>query len=119
MAEEITEPLSIISQQSWLISLETVSRTLVLGKIMEQIILSAIMWHLEDNQGSGPASLCLGYLTSLIFYDKKLGEECTKKILVQQLHNQVIEQQQVHEARIYMAISQLVSYHFPKLNGGI
>lgn len=25
--------------------------TLMLGKVMEQIILSAIMWHVQDNQG--------------------------------------------------------------------
>ena len=31
----------------------------VLGKVMEQIILSAIMWHVQDNWGISPASMGL------------------------------------------------------------
>jgi len=75
LAEELAKPLSIIFQQSWLTgevpdncSLANVTRiyrkgrkedpekyrpvslTLVLGKIMEQFILSAIMQHVHDNQ---------------------------------------------------------------------
>ncbi|KAK4816287.1 hypothetical protein QYF61_014585 [Mycteria americana] len=52
-----------------------VSLTSVLGKLMEQIILSAITWHVEDNQGIKPSQhgfrkgrSCLTNLIS--FYDK-------------------------------------------------
>ncbi|GAB0178592.1 mitochondrial enolase superfamily member 1 [Grus japonensis] len=77
LMEVLTKPLSIIYQQSWLTgevlvdcrlanampiykkgqkedprNYKPVSLTSVLGKVMEQIILSAIMWHVQDNQGS-------------------------------------------------------------------
>ncbi|GAB0187582.1 mitochondrial enolase superfamily member 1 [Grus japonensis] len=52
-----------------------VGLTLVLGKVMEQIILSAIMWHVQDNQVIRPSQhgfmkgrSCLTNLIS--FYDK-------------------------------------------------
>ncbi|KAK4830948.1 hypothetical protein QYF61_014407 [Mycteria americana] len=52
-----------------------VSLTLMPGKLMEQIILSAITWHVEDNQGIKPSQhgfrkgrSCLTNLIS--FYDK-------------------------------------------------
>ncbi|KFQ84226.1 hypothetical protein N337_02090, partial [Phoenicopterus ruber ruber] len=75
LAETLTKPLSIAYQQSWLTrevpvdwrlanviliykkgrkedpgSYRPVSLTSVLGKVMEQIILSAIMQHVQDNQ---------------------------------------------------------------------
>ncbi|RMC06314.1 hypothetical protein DUI87_15745 [Hirundo rustica rustica] len=51
------------------------SLTSVLGKDMEQTILSAIMWHKWSNQGIRPSQHGFGngrlYLTNLIcFYDK-------------------------------------------------
>ncbi|GAB0195089.1 mitochondrial enolase superfamily member 1 [Grus japonensis] len=52
-----------------------VSLTLMLGKVMEQIILSAIMWHIQDNQVIRPSQhgfmkgkSCLTNLIS--FYNK-------------------------------------------------
>ncbi|GAB0209602.1 mitochondrial enolase superfamily member 1 [Grus japonensis] len=101
LAEALTKPLSIIYQQSWLTgevpvdwSLENVtpihkkdqredsenyrpvSLTLVPGKIMEQIILSAIMRHVQDTQVIRPSQhgfvkgrSCLNNLIS--FYDKE------------------------------------------------
>ncbi|GAB0197912.1 hypothetical protein GRJ2_002256600 [Grus japonensis] len=82
LVEVLTKPLSIIYQQSWLTqevpvdwrlanvmpihrkgqkedpgNYRPVSLTLVLGKVMEQIILSVVMWHIQDNQG--PASMGL------------------------------------------------------------
>ncbi|GAB0204856.1 mitochondrial enolase superfamily member 1 [Grus japonensis] len=75
LVEVLTKPLSIIYQQSWLArevpvdwrlanvmpiykkgwkedpgNYRPVSLTLVLGKVMEQIIPSAITWHLQDNK---------------------------------------------------------------------
>ncbi|KFP51686.1 hypothetical protein N323_04174, partial [Cathartes aura] len=75
LAEVLTQPLSIICQQSWLTrevpvdwrlanvtpiykkdrkedlgNYRPVSLTFVLGKVMEQITLSAITWHVQDNQ---------------------------------------------------------------------
>ncbi|GAB0175842.1 mitochondrial enolase superfamily member 1 [Grus japonensis] len=76
----LTKPLSIIYQPSWLTgevpvdwrlanvmpihkkgrkedpgNYRPVSLTLVLGKVMEQIILSAIMWHVQDNKVVKPS----------------------------------------------------------------
>ncbi|KAK4810576.1 hypothetical protein QYF61_007313 [Mycteria americana] len=80
LADVLTKPLSIIYQQSWLTgevpadwrlanvtpifkkgqkedpgNCRPVSLTSVLGKLMEQIILSAITRHVEDNQGIKPS----------------------------------------------------------------
>ncbi|KAK4810556.1 hypothetical protein QYF61_004519 [Mycteria americana] len=80
LADVLTKPLSIIYQQSWLTgevpadwrlanvtpiykkgqkedpgNYRPVSLTSVPGKLMEQIILSAITWHVEDNQGIKPS----------------------------------------------------------------
>ncbi|KAK4830060.1 hypothetical protein QYF61_008398 [Mycteria americana] len=100
LADVLTKPLSIIYQQSWLTgevpadwrlanvtpifkkgrkedpgNYRPVSLTSVLGKLMEQIILSAITRHVEDNQGIKPSQhgfrkvrFCLTNLIS--FYDK-------------------------------------------------
>ncbi|KAK4816589.1 hypothetical protein QYF61_018637 [Mycteria americana] len=100
LAEVLTKPLSIIYQQSWLTgevpadwrlanvtpifkkgrkedprNYRPVSLTSVPGKLMEQIILSAITQHVEDNQGIKPSQhgfrkgrSCLTNLIS--FYDK-------------------------------------------------
>ncbi|KAK4829480.1 hypothetical protein QYF61_004770 [Mycteria americana] len=100
LADVLTKPLSIIYQQSWLTgevpadwrlanvtpifkkgrkedagNYRPVSLTSVPGKLMEQIILSAITWHAEDNQGIKPSQhgcrkgrSCLTNLIS--FYDK-------------------------------------------------
>ncbi|KAK4822388.1 hypothetical protein QYF61_014158, partial [Mycteria americana] len=100
LADVLTKPLSIIYQQSWLTgevpadwrlanvtpifkkgrkedlgNYRPVSVTLVLGKLMEQIIPSAITQHVEDNQGIKPSQhgfrkgrSCLTNLIS--FYDK-------------------------------------------------
>ncbi|KFO06870.1 hypothetical protein N312_03050, partial [Balearica regulorum gibbericeps] len=75
LAEVLTKPLSIIYQQSWLTgevpidwklanvppiykkgqkedlgNYRLVSLTSLLAKVMEQVILSAIMQHVQDNQ---------------------------------------------------------------------
>uniref|UniRef100_A0A493TXW6 Reverse transcriptase domain-containing protein n=1 Tax=Anas platyrhynchos platyrhynchos TaxID=8840 RepID=A0A493TXW6_ANAPP len=80
LAEELAKPLSIIYQQSWLSgevpvnwrlanvtpiykkgqkvdpgNYRPVSLTSVPGKLMEQIILSVIMWHLQGNQTIRPS----------------------------------------------------------------
>ncbi|KAK4806171.1 hypothetical protein QYF61_001094 [Mycteria americana] len=100
LADVLTKPLSIIYQQSWLTgevpadwrlanvtpifkkdrkedlgNYRPVSLTSVPGKLMEKIILSAITWHVENNQGIKPSQhgfrkgrSCLTNLTS--FYDK-------------------------------------------------
>ncbi|KAK4810956.1 hypothetical protein QYF61_013364, partial [Mycteria americana] len=100
LADVLTKPLSIIYQQSWLTgevpadwrlanvtpiykkgrkedlgNYGPVSLTSVPGKLMEQIILSAITWHIENNQGIKPSQhgfrkgrSCLTNLIS--FYDK-------------------------------------------------
>ncbi|GAB0205013.1 mitochondrial enolase superfamily member 1 [Grus japonensis] len=79
LVEVLTKPHSIIYQQSWLTREVPVdwslaimmpiykksqkegpgnyspgSLTLVLGKVMEQIILSAITWHIQGNQAIRP-----------------------------------------------------------------
>ncbi|KAK4821664.1 hypothetical protein QYF61_027132 [Mycteria americana] len=100
LADVLTKPLSIIYQQSWLTgevpvdwrlanvtpifkkgqeedpgNYRPVSLTSVPGKLMEQNILSAITWHVENNQGIKPSQhgfrkhrSCLTNLIS--FYDK-------------------------------------------------
>ncbi|KAK4826432.1 LOW QUALITY PROTEIN: hypothetical protein QYF61_009129 [Mycteria americana] len=100
LAEELTKPLSIIYQQSWLTgevpadwrlanvtpifkkgqkedpgNYRPVSLTSVPGKLMEQIILSAITRHVENNQGIKPSQhgfrkgrSCL--TNHISFYDK-------------------------------------------------
>ncbi|KAK4829718.1 hypothetical protein QYF61_006093 [Mycteria americana] len=98
--EVLTKPLSIICQESWLIrevpvdwrlanvipiykkgqkedlgSHRPVSLSSVPGKVMEQIILSAITRHVENNQGIRPSQHAFrkgrSCLTNLIyFYDK-------------------------------------------------
>ncbi|KFW91892.1 hypothetical protein N336_03720, partial [Phalacrocorax carbo] len=75
LAEVLTKPLSILYQQSWITgevpvdwrlanvipiykkgqkedagNYRPVSLTMVPGKVMEQIVLSAIMQHVQDNQ---------------------------------------------------------------------
>ncbi|KAK4827193.1 hypothetical protein QYF61_015221 [Mycteria americana] len=51
-----------------------VGLTSVLGKVMEQIILSAITWHVQDNQVIRPSQHGFmkgrSCLTDVIFYDK-------------------------------------------------
>ncbi|KAK4825642.1 hypothetical protein QYF61_001427 [Mycteria americana] len=100
LADVLSKPLSIIYQQSWLTgevpadwtlanvtpiykkgqkedpgNYRPVSLTSVPGKLMEQIILSAITWHVENNQGIKPSQhgfrkgrSCLTNLIS--FYNK-------------------------------------------------
>ncbi|KAK4828106.1 hypothetical protein QYF61_023468, partial [Mycteria americana] len=100
LADVLTKPLSLIYQQSWITgevpadwrlanvtpifrkgrkedpgNYRPISLTLVPGKLMEQIILSAIARHVEDNQGIKPSQhgfrkgrSCLTNLIS--FYDK-------------------------------------------------
>ena len=98
--EVLTKPLSVIYQLSWLTrevplgwklanvtpiykkgwkedvgNYRPVSLTLVPGKVMEQIILSAITWHVQDNQvirpSQHPFMKSRSCLTNLIsFYDK-------------------------------------------------
>ena len=100
LVEVLTKPLPIIYQQSWLTgevpvdcrlakvntiykkgwkedpgSYRPVSLTSVLGKVMEQIILSAITWHVQDNQATRPSqhrfTKSKSCLTNMIsFYDK-------------------------------------------------
>ncbi|PKU43421.1 rna-directed dna polymerase from mobile element jockey-like [Limosa lapponica baueri] len=98
LTEVLTNPLSIIFQQSWLTkevpvdwrlsnvtpiykkgqkedsgNYRPVSLTLVLGKVMEQIILSAMVWHMQDNRVIRPSQhgFMRSCLTNLIsFYDK-------------------------------------------------
>ncbi|KAJ7423011.1 hypothetical protein WISP_35509 [Willisornis vidua] len=80
--KELTDPLSILYQQScptrevpddqrsasmmpiykkgWKEDLGNYrpdSLTSVLGKVMEQILLSAIIWYMQDNQGTRPHSI--------------------------------------------------------------
>ncbi|GAB0177643.1 mitochondrial enolase superfamily member 1 [Grus japonensis] len=100
LVEVLTKPLSIIYQQCWLTgevpvdwklanvtsiykkgweedlgNCRPISLTSVPGKVMEQIILSAIMWHIHYNQvirasqyGFMKGGSCLTNLIS--FYDK-------------------------------------------------
>ncbi|GAB0184487.1 mitochondrial enolase superfamily member 1 [Grus japonensis] len=100
LALVLTKPLAIICQQSWIArevpvdwrlpnvtpiykkgqkedpsNYRSVSLTSVLGKVMEQVILSAITRHIQDNQAIRPSQhgfmkgrSCLANLIS--FYDK-------------------------------------------------
>ncbi|KAK4818715.1 hypothetical protein QYF61_018694 [Mycteria americana] len=100
LAEALTKPLSILYQQSWLTgevpvdwglanvtpiykkgrkedpgNYRPISLTSVPGKVMEQIILSAITWHVQDNQVIRPSQhgfrkgrSCL--TNPISFYDK-------------------------------------------------
>ncbi|GAB0181608.1 mitochondrial enolase superfamily member 1 [Grus japonensis] len=100
LAEVLAKPLSIIYQQSWLTrevpvdwrlanvmplhkkgqkenlgNYRPVTLTLVPGNVMEQIILSAIRWHVQDNQVIRPSQHGFmkgrSRLTHLIsFYDR-------------------------------------------------
>ncbi|KAJ7415338.1 hypothetical protein BTVI_38494 [Pitangus sulphuratus] len=105
LVEELTKLLSIIYQQSWLTgkvpddwklanvtpinkkgckedlgNSRPVSLTSELGKVMEQIILSAITQHLHDGQGIRASQhgfrKCRSCLTNLIsFYDQEAEHE--------------------------------------------
>ena len=80
LVELLTKPLSIIYQQSWLTrevpvdwklanvipihkkgwkedagNYRPVSVTLLSGKVIEHIVLSAITWHVQDNQVIRPS----------------------------------------------------------------
>ncbi|GAB0183634.1 mitochondrial enolase superfamily member 1 [Grus japonensis] len=88
--EVLTKPLSNIYQQSWLtrevpvdwklVNLPPIymkedlgnyrpaSLILVLGKVMEQIILSAITWHIQDNQVIRPSQH--GFMKGSIVLEK-------------------------------------------------
>ncbi|PKU44208.1 rna-directed dna polymerase from mobile element jockey-like [Limosa lapponica baueri] len=93
LVKVLTKPLYIIYQQSWLTgevavdwkltnvmsthkkgqkedprNCRPVSLTLVLRKVMEEIILSAFTWPVQDNQVSRTSQVSC--LTNLIFYDK-------------------------------------------------
>ncbi|GAB0178708.1 mitochondrial enolase superfamily member 1 [Grus japonensis] len=99
LVEVFIKPLSIICQQSWKTrevpidwrfatvmpiykkgqkedpgNYRPVSLTLVLGKAMEQISLSAITWYVQDNEMIRPSQHWFikgrSCLTNLIFYDK-------------------------------------------------
>ena len=100
LAEVLTEPLSIIYQQSWLTgevpvdwrlanvmpiykkgwkadprNFRPVGLTSVLGKVMEQTTLSGVTGHVQDNQAIRPSQHGFmkgrSCLTNLIsFYDK-------------------------------------------------
>ncbi|KAK4815646.1 hypothetical protein QYF61_005208 [Mycteria americana] len=112
LAEELTKPLSIIYQQSWITgevpadwrlanvtpvfkkgrkedpgNYRPVSLTSVPGKLMEQIILSAITWHVENNQGIKPSQHGFrkgrSSLTNLIsFYDKNWLDGWAQRVVV-------------------------------------
>ncbi|GAB0187524.1 mitochondrial enolase superfamily member 1 [Grus japonensis] len=104
LAEVVTKPLSIIDQQSWLTgevpiywklanvmpiykkgqkedpgNYRPVTLTSVPGKVMEQIILSVITWHIQDRHNQEIRPSQHGFmkgrscLTNLISYDKKLA----------------------------------------------
>ncbi|KAJ7406998.1 hypothetical protein WISP_129591 [Willisornis vidua] len=101
LAEELAKLLSIIYQQSWLTeevldnwkmanvmaihkkgqkedlgNYRPVSLPSVPGKVMEQIILSAITWHLQDRQGIRPSQHRFrrgrSCLTNLISFDVQM-----------------------------------------------
>ncbi|GAB0205059.1 mitochondrial enolase superfamily member 1 [Grus japonensis] len=129
LVEVLTKPLSIIYQQSWLTgevpadrrlanvppiykegwkedlgNYSPVSLTWVLMKVMEQIILSSIMQHVQDNQATRPSQhgfmksrSCLTKLTS--FCDKKTDIEalgCVQRRatkLVKDLENKSYDEQ--------------------------
>ncbi|KAJ7426728.1 hypothetical protein WISP_13185 [Willisornis vidua] len=98
LVDELAKPLSIIYQLSWLarevpddyrlvnvipiqkegqkedlVNHRPISLTSVPSKVMERIILSAIMWQLQDGQGIRPRQCRFrkgkSCLTNLIFYD--------------------------------------------------
>ncbi|KAJ7425386.1 hypothetical protein WISP_23652 [Willisornis vidua] len=101
LVERLTKPFSVIYQESWLTgevldawklarvvvihhkgqkedigNYRPVSLTSVPGKVMEQIILSASTWHVQDGQGIRPSQhgyrrgrSCLSNLIS--FYDQE------------------------------------------------
>ncbi|KAK4830123.1 hypothetical protein QYF61_008550 [Mycteria americana] len=104
LAEVLTKPLSILYQQSWLTgevpvdwrlanvtpiykkgqkedpgNCRPVSLTSVPGKVMEQIILSAITQHVQNNQAIRPSQQEFmkgrSCFTNLIFYDKHFPGE--------------------------------------------
>ncbi|KAK4828709.1 LOW QUALITY PROTEIN: hypothetical protein QYF61_000547 [Mycteria americana] len=113
LADVLTKPLSIIYQQSWLTgevpidwsnvtpiykkgrkedpgNYRPVILTSVPGKLMEQIILSAITRHVQDNQGIKPSQhgfrkgrSCLTNLIS--FYASKAFDMVSHSILLEKL----------------------------------
>ncbi|KAK4831654.1 hypothetical protein QYF61_018621 [Mycteria americana] len=128
LAEVLTKPLSIIYQQSWLTgevpadwrlanvmpifkkgqkedpgNYRPVSLTSVPGKLMEQIILSAITRHVENNQGIKPSQHGFrkgrSCLTSLIsFYNKvtRLVDEERLKAFDTVSHSILLEKLAAH-----------------------
>ncbi|KAJ7417695.1 hypothetical protein WISP_63294 [Willisornis vidua] len=105
VVEELAKPFSIIYHQSWLTAevpddwrlpsvipnhkkgwkedlgkYTPVSLASVPMKVMEQIILSVIIWHIQDNQGSGSASTDLGKASCLTSLTSRCRETLTQTL---------------------------------------
>ncbi|GAB0179776.1 mitochondrial enolase superfamily member 1 [Grus japonensis] len=130
LAEVLTKPLSIIYQQSWLSGEVPVDwklanvmpihkkgwkedlgnyrpvhlhLALMLGKVMKQIILSAITWHIQDNQDKVTHLVDEGMVVDIVDLDfSKAFDTISHSILLEKLAAHDLDRCTLHWVKTWL-----------------